>query len=87
MDVREPREFAVGHIAGSVNIPVADLAARLHEIPANTAPVFLCRSGARSLAACGIALRGGAQEVRNLDGGLLAWAAEVDPSLVVASAR
>lgn len=87
VDVREPREFAAGHLADSVNIPVAELAGRLREIPASATPVFVCRSGARSLTACGIAVRGGVSEAWNLDGGLLGWAAEIDPSLVVVSAR
>lgn len=87
VDVREPREFKAGHLEGAVNIPVADLAARLHEIPGDALPAFICRSGARSLTACGIALRGGLTEAVNLEGGMLAWAAEVDPTLVVAAAR
>ena len=87
VDVREPREFVAGHLVGAVNIPVAELAARLSDIPAGVLPVFACRSGARSLVACGIALRGGVAQAFNLEGGLLAWAAEVDPTLVVAAAR
>jgi adenylyltransferase/sulfurtransferase len=87
LDVREPREFAAGHIAGSLNLPLPELAARLQEIPAGAAPVFICRSGARSATACGIAIRAGVQAASNLDGGLLAWAAEVDSSMVVAPAR
>jgi adenylyltransferase/sulfurtransferase len=87
IDVREPREFAAGHIAGSVNLPLPELAARLQEIAGDAALVFICRSGARSATACGIALRGGVRTACNLDGGLLAWAAEVDPTLVVAAAR
>ncbi len=87
VDVREPREFSAGHLAGAVNIPVAELAARLHEIPAGKLPAFVCRSGARSLTACGIAVRGGVPVVVNLEGGLLAWAADIDPTLVVAAAR
>lgn len=87
VDVREAREFSVGHLEGAMNIPVAELAARLHEIPSDTVPVFVCRSGARSLTACGIALRGGRVEAINLEGGMLAWAAEFDPALVVAAAR
>ena len=83
VDVREPREFAAGHLAAAVNIPLPEVGARLVEIPPETIPVFICRSGARSLTACGIALRGGVRQVRHLEGGLLAWAAEVDPSLVV----
>lgn len=86
VDVREPREFAAGHLPGAVNIPVAELASRLQEIPSRTLPVFVCRSGARSLTACNIAVRGGIARVVNLEGGLLAWAAEVEPTLFVASA-
>ena len=85
--MREPREFKAGHLEGAVNIPVAELATRLHEIPADALPAFICRSGSRSLTACGIALRGGVTEAVNLEGGLLAWAAEVDPTLVVAAVR
>ena len=87
IDVREPREFMAGHIAGAVNIPLAELASRLRDIPVDASPVFVCRSGARSLTACGIALRAGAAEAFNLDGGLLAWAAEVDATMVLAAAR
>ncbi|MCM2312096.1 MAG: molybdopterin-synthase adenylyltransferase MoeB [Steroidobacteraceae bacterium] len=87
VDVREPREFVAGHIAGSVNLPLPELAARLREIPVDAAPVFICRSGARSANACAIAVRAGVHAAFNLDGGLLAWAAEIDPTLVVASAR
>jgi sulfur-carrier protein adenylyltransferase/sulfurtransferase len=87
VDVREPREFRIGHLEGAVNIPVAELASRLHEIPAGALPAFVCRSGARSLTACSIALRGGVAEAVNLEGGMLAWSAEVDPTLAVATAR
>jgi sulfur-carrier protein adenylyltransferase/sulfurtransferase len=87
VDVREPREFAAGHLAGALNIPVAELATRLHEIPPGRLPAFICRSGARSLTACSIALRGGVAQAINLEGGLLAWVAEIDPTLLVAAAR
>jgi molybdopterin/thiamine biosynthesis adenylyltransferase/rhodanese-related sulfurtransferase len=88
VDVREPREFAAGHLEGAKNIPLAELAARLREIAdAGATPVFMCRSGARSRTACNIALRGEIAWAINLEGGLLAWAAEIDPGLVVASAR
>jgi len=47
--------------------------------------VFLCRSGTRSLTACAIASRAGIQHVGHLEGGLLAWANEVDQSFYVAN--
>lgn len=85
VDVREPREFEAGHLAGAVNIPLAEIGDRLQEIPVDATPVFICRSGARSLVASGIAVRAGRSGVCNLEGGLLAWSAEVDPALVVSS--
>jgi sulfur-carrier protein adenylyltransferase/sulfurtransferase len=85
VDVREPKEFAVRTLPGAVNIPIGDLQRRLHEIPAGVTPVFLCRSGARSLRACGIAINGGFGSPAHLEGGLLAWAAESDPTFEVAN--
>jgi adenylyltransferase/sulfurtransferase len=84
IDVRDPREFAVRHLEGAVNIPVGDLPQRLADLPRDTPIVFLCRSGARSVAACRIAQGAGVDSVSDLRGGLLAWAAEVDPAFEVA---
>jgi len=83
VDVREVREFSAGHLHGSVNIPLGQLPQRLNEIAPDAAPVFICRSGGRSLAACQMALRANIAAPANLEGGLLAWAAEVDPALRV----
>jgi len=81
VDVREVHEFSAGHLEGSVNIPLGELPRRLAEIAPHDAPVFICRSGGRSLAACQLALRAGVAAPANLEGGLLAWAAAIDPSL------
>ncbi len=81
VDVREPREFAGGHLDLAVNIPVADLPSRLHEIAPWMQPVFICRSGSRSLTACAIALRAGVAAPSHLEGGLLAWVEAVDSAL------
>jgi len=86
VDVRDRREFAAGHLPGAIHIPVTELAQRLSEIPQDRAIVLVCRSGARSLTACGIAARADLQSLAHLEGGLLAWAQEVDPSLIVAAA-
>jgi adenylyltransferase/sulfurtransferase len=86
VDVREPREFAAGHLPGAINMPMSELDRRLPELPAGSTAVFMCRSGGRSLRACGQALRGGTVTPLQLEGGLLAWAAEVDPALIVAPA-
>jgi adenylyltransferase/sulfurtransferase len=83
VDVREPAEFAVAHLPNAINIPVRELNARIAEVPSG-AVVFVCRSGARSLTACGIAHRGGLARPKHLEGGLLAWAREIDPHFEVA---
>lgn len=84
IDVREPYEYEAGHLEGSIHIPLGELPARIAEIAPDSAPVFLCRSGGRSLAACELALRAGIASPANLDGGLQAWARDVDPQLTVA---
>jgi len=85
VDVREPREFNTGHLERAINIPINELARRLGEIPREASAVFICRSGGRSLAACAMAMRAGIREPAHLEGGLLAWASEVDPTLAIAS--
>ena len=84
VDVREPQEFRVAHLPGAINIPVRELSARINEIASAGAVVFVCRSGARSLTASGIAHRSGIAAPRHLEGGLLAWAREVEPGFEVA---
>jgi sulfur-carrier protein adenylyltransferase/sulfurtransferase len=83
VDVREVAEFAAGNLAGSVNVPLGQLPQRLAEIIPHAGPVFICRSGGRSFAACQMALRAGVSSPANLEGGLLAWAAQIDPDLHV----
>jgi rhodanese-related sulfurtransferase len=73
VDVRERAEWDAGHLAGSVWIPLGELGARLHELPADPL-LIVCRSGSRSGMAAD-ALAGIGRDASNLAGGLLAWAA------------
>jgi sulfur-carrier protein adenylyltransferase/sulfurtransferase len=84
VDVREPREFSAGHLPGALNISLAELSERLGEIPPHAFVVFVCRSGNRSRAACELAARAGRAELADLEGGMLAWAAMIDPAMTVA---
>lgn len=72
LDVREPDEWAAGHIAGSVHIPLGELAARQAEIPTDLPLVVVCRSGGRSAQASSMLIRAG-YPAENLAGGLQAW--------------
>lgn len=71
IDVREPLEFASGHIPGSVNIPLT----QLHKAPLPQQPVMLiCQSGKRSHQAVELLQRRGmAQPVQELQGGIANW--------------
>jgi NADPH-dependent 2,4-dienoyl-CoA reductase/sulfur reductase-like enzyme/rhodanese-related sulfurtransferase len=70
LDVREPAELAVEHVPQAVNIPLAELRARLGEIPRDREIGVICRSGQRAYYATRILLQHGFK-ARNVSGGML----------------
>ncbi len=74
IDVRTPAEFAGGHIAGAINIPVDDLAARLDSVPRDRPVVVYCRSGNRSATAARVLANAGFDPIYDM-GGIIAWQA------------
>ena len=74
LDVREEEEWVAGHPPGAHHLPMMDVPARLDEIPADGDVVVACRVGARSAQVVMYLLANGRGNVRNLDGGLVAWA-------------
>ena len=80
IDVREPREFQICRIPGSVLIPLAELPARITELDPQKEIVLHCRSGVRSAQASAFLKHRGFTRARNLKGGVLAWIYQVDPS-------
>jgi adenylyltransferase/sulfurtransferase len=81
IDVREPAEFAHGHLPGAINVPMDRIEQQAPQLPREAELVFMCRSGVRSLRACALARRAGAPQPLQLEGGLLAWQSGVDASL------
>jgi adenylyltransferase/sulfurtransferase len=81
IDVREPEEFAASHLPRAINIPLGTVEQHSRQLPHAGTVVFVCRSGVRSRQACALADRMGVSEAWQLEGGLLAWKAEIDPSL------
>lgn len=74
LDVRSPDEYAHdGHIASSRLLPLPALAHRASELPRDRTIVCVCRSGARSQAACELLARQGFTKVSNLSGGMIGW--------------
>jgi rhodanese-related sulfurtransferase len=74
LDVREPSEWAEGHIPGATLISLGDLGNRLAEIPRNRQIVVVCRSGNRSAQGRDILLGAGFPAVTSLAGGVTDWA-------------
>lgn len=79
LDVREPSEWAQGHIEGAVLIPLGELAGRLNEIPKDQRIVVVCRSGNRSARGRELLLNSGFDRVTSMTGGMNQWQAEGNP--------
>ncbi len=74
VDVRSPGEYKMGHLPGTVNIPLNQLQQRIEDIPAGKPVVVVCASGNRSRSGANILAKAGREEVYNLMGGTKAWA-------------
>jgi len=81
LDVREPHELAIAKLEFTQNIPMGELPSRLSELDPSANIVVMCRSGVRSANVQQFLLQNGFTNVRNLTGGILAWADEVDTNL------
>jgi rhodanese-related sulfurtransferase len=74
LDVREDDEWEAGHSPEAVHMAMGSVAERIDEIPSDRTLVCVCRVGARSGAVAG-ALADAGYDVRNVEGGMLAWEA------------
>jgi molybdopterin/thiamine biosynthesis adenylyltransferase/rhodanese-related sulfurtransferase len=83
VDVREPHELEISRLPNATNIPLGQLAARLSELDSAEDMVLFCKSGARSTRALELLTSAGFKKVKNLKGGINAWAREVDTSLPI----
>ena len=81
IDVREPFEFEIARIDGAKLIPLGQLANRLHELKQNGQTVVHCHTGMRSAQAVQMLRQSGFTNVYNLEGGIDAWANEIDPAV------
>ena len=73
LDVREPDEYASGHIAGITLIPMGEVAARLSELPKDKEIIITCRTGNRSGQVADFLREQGFTNVHNMEGGIVAW--------------
>jgi rhodanese-related sulfurtransferase len=81
VDVREPWELSVCRIEDTRHVPMAQLPSQVDSLPRERDIVLVCHHGRRSMHA-GLWLRNiGFERVHNLQGGIAAWASEVDPAM------
>ena len=83
LDVREPWEFDICHIDGSVNLPMAQIPQNVDDLIEADEIVVICHHGIRSQHVIWFLQQQLDQPLINLDGGVDAWAREVDPDMPV----
>ncbi|MFN2621665.1 MAG: molybdopterin-synthase adenylyltransferase MoeB [Chthoniobacterales bacterium] len=81
IDVREPFEYDIAHIAASRLIPLGELETRIDELPRTGTLVLQCHSGGRSEHAARLLREAGFENAVNLEGGIDAWSVEIDPAV------
>ena len=81
LDVREPWEYELCHLAGSQHIPMHTVPTRCEELSPDQEIVVICHHGGRSMQVAMFLERKGYAAVHNLMGGVDAWAGEVDPTM------
>ena len=83
LDVRETHELQISALPHALNIPLGQLASRLSELDSAREMVVFCKAGTRSARALELLVSAGFKKVKNLHGGINAWAREVDTKLPI----
>jgi rhodanese-related sulfurtransferase len=79
LDVREREEYAHGHVPGAINLPQAELALQLDQVPRDHPVFVICQSGARSMRSAQFLKQMGFDKVASVRGGTDAWWAAGHP--------
>jgi adenylyltransferase/sulfurtransferase len=81
LDVRNPEEFQICRISGSTFLPLPELPQRFRELDKDREMVVHCKSGMRSAKAIAFLRQHGFTKLKNLKGGILAWADRIDRTM------
>jgi sulfur-carrier protein adenylyltransferase/sulfurtransferase len=81
LDVREPFEYQICRLPDSKLIPLGEVPARFNELDSSREIIVYCHAGVRSARAVGWLYQVGFTNIKNLIGGIHAWAEEVDPAM------
>lgn len=83
LDVREPWELDLARFPDALAIPLATLPTRVGEVPTDRPVVVVCHHGMRSYKAMSWLRQNGVANAINLEGGIDAWARQIEPSMGV----
>jgi rhodanese-related sulfurtransferase len=82
LDVREARELDICRLEGALHVPMAEIPAHTDDLPTNQLLVVICHHGARSQMVVDFLRSAGFDNAVNLDGGIDAWACDIDQSML-----
>ena len=83
LDVREGFELDICKIENSLHIPLSEIPTRYDLLPKDKTILVLCHHGRRSQQAQEFLLAKGFDNAINMEGGIRAWAAQVDPQMQI----
>ncbi len=81
LDVREPWEYAICRIDGAELVPMRQLSSMLGRLDPDQETIVVCHHGIRSFSVCRYLEQMGFKNLINLEGGVAAWARDVDPEM------
>ena len=81
IDVREPDEFASGHVEGAIHVPLGSLSQRLDEVPEDRPVIVVCAAGSRAASGVSVLERAGRKSLFDLQGGMAAWHDSGEPEV------
>lgn len=81
LDVRSPQECRLAAMSGAVQIPMGEIPSRLADVSSDKPVVVVCHYGERSARVGAFLAANGFPEVYNLEGGIDAYAAQIDPTI------
>ena len=81
LDVREARELEICQLEGALHVPMAEIPDRTDDLPTDQPLVVICHHGARSQMVVDFLRDAGFDNAVNLDGGIDAWACDIDQSM------
>ena len=83
LDVRTDSEYYLSSIEGSMHIPMNNVPNKLDSLDSDKEIIVQCKSGIRSARICEFLIQKGYSNIKNLQGGIVAWAEQIDPSIIV----